>query len=107
GSLVVERDPPELAGLEPGLQATQGWLPCRADRGDLEYLRVGAVVAGLPQRRLPGDGQRGIHHAAGVLRRQVHLRLAVLVRAGQFGKGTVQPRAAREGPADDHVALVE
>ena len=90
----------------PGRQATQRRLPCRAKRGDLEDLCVGAVVTGLPQRRLPGNGERGIYHPAGVLRGQVHLRLAVRIRAGQFGKGTVEPRAAREGPADDHVALV-
>ena len=83
---------PQLAGLEPGVKAAQRELPGRAERRDLEDLRVGAVVADVAQRRLPGHASARCRPPARAFAgRQVHLRLAVVIGAGQFGEGAVQP----------------
>ena len=103
--LLVECDRAQDAGVQPGLQAAQRGLPRRAERRDLEDLRR-VVALDCPQRRLAGQFQRGVHDAPRVRRGQVHLGLAVAVGAGQLGQGTVQLLAAREGPVDDHAAVV-
>ena len=95
GHLLVERDRAQDARVQPGLQAAQRELPRRAERGDLEDLRR-VIALDRAERRLAGQLQRGVDDAPRVRGRQVHLGLAVVVGAGQFGEGAVQFLAAGE-----------